>query len=162
MSGPEPKTDGDVNANTDANKLADISKEHSHTLSPSETKSQSHPAVPTSAASGGIRGTVIPKSFTSKKTRILAVLAAPEGEYSDKSPKGSVDEGVKEVIELVNAVEGWVTTSSCAGRVSVFVEGMQEDVVEEVEGEGEAEADGDLDAEDGDGEVVVNGVDGAD
>jgi tRNA wybutosine-synthesizing protein 3 len=160
--GPEPKTDGNVNVNTDANTLDDISKEHSHTPSPSETKTQSHPAMPTSAASGGIRGTIIPKSFTSKKTRILAELAVPEGEYSDKSPKGSVDEGVKEMIELVNAVEGWVTTSSCAGRVSVFVEGMKGDIVKEVEGEVEGEGDGGLDAGDGEGEVVMNGVDRAD
>jgi tRNA wybutosine-synthesizing protein 3 len=78
----------------------------------------------------------IPKSFRAKKEGILKALAVPEGEYSDRSPKGSVDEGVKDVLELVNRFEGWVSTSSCAGRVSVFVEGGKG------RGEDEEEADG--------------------
>ena len=68
----------------------------------------------------------LPKLFVNKKQRILEELAMPEDEYSDKSPKGSVDEGVRELIDLVNGNEGWVTTSSCAGRVSVFVEGKRD------------------------------------
>src|SRR5689334_16583600 len=39
---------------------------------------------------------------------------------ADKSPKGNVDDGVWELINEINAVEGLVTTSSCAGRVSCF------------------------------------------
>ncbi|KAI1176359.1 methyltransferase TYW3-domain-containing protein [Nemania sp. FL0916] len=63
--------------------------------------------------------------FTQKKERILAQLAVPEAEYSDASPKGSVDVGIRELIDEINALEGFVTTSSCAGRVSVFVEGRK-------------------------------------
>ena len=68
----------------------------------------------------------IPASFTRKKDRILAELAVPENEYLDKSPKGSVDEGIRDLIDEINAHEGLVTTSSCAGRISVFLEGEKE------------------------------------
>ena len=68
----------------------------------------------------------IPASFTRKKDRILAELSVPANEYLDKSPKGSVDEGIRELIDEINAHEGLVTTSSCAGRISVFLEGEKE------------------------------------
>jgi tRNA wybutosine-synthesizing protein 3 len=66
---------------------------------------------------------IIPASFTRTKKQILANLSVPQNEYFDKSPKGSVDEGVKDLIDEINAYEGLVTTSSCAGRISVFLEG---------------------------------------
>lgn len=65
----------------------------------------------------------IPASFIRKKLKILADLSVPDTEYSDKSPKGSVDEGIRELIEEINVHDGLVTTSSCAGRISVFLEG---------------------------------------
>lgn len=43
----------------------------------------------------------------------------------DLSPKGTVDVGIRELIGEINACEGLVTTSSCAGRVSVFLEGRR-------------------------------------
>lgn len=45
--------------------------------------------------------------------------------YADLSPKGTVDAGIRELIGEINAREGLVTTSSCAGRVSVFLEGKK-------------------------------------
>lgn len=63
--------------------------------------------------------------FAARKTKILSQLAVPDAEYSDASPKGSVDEGIRDLIVEINAVDGLVTTSSCAGRVSVFVEGRK-------------------------------------
>ncbi|KAI1812252.1 methyltransferase TYW3-domain-containing protein [Poronia punctata] len=66
-----------------------------------------------------------PTGFVRRKDRILEQLAVPDSEYSDASPKGSVDEGIRELIAEINALEGFVTTSSCAGRVSVFVEGRK-------------------------------------
>ncbi|KAI1211870.1 methyltransferase TYW3-domain-containing protein [Annulohypoxylon truncatum] len=66
-----------------------------------------------------------PPSFVHRKERILAQLAVPEQEYTDASPKGSVDVGIRELIDEINGVEGFVTTSSCAGRVSVFREGRR-------------------------------------
>ena len=68
----------------------------------------------------------IPAAFTAKKNAILASLAAPSSNYTDASPKGSVDETIKGLIDRVNTLEGFVTTSSCAGRVSVFAEGRKE------------------------------------
>jgi tRNA wybutosine-synthesizing protein 3 len=61
--------------------------------------------------------------FLSKKDTILKALAVPDETYSDLSPKGSVDVGIKDLIALINSLDGVVTTSSCAGRISVFQEG---------------------------------------
>ncbi|RWA12036.1 hypothetical protein EKO27_g3085 [Xylaria grammica] len=66
-----------------------------------------------------------PPNFLRKKERILEALAVPDAEYSDASPKGSVDAGIRDLIGEINALDGFVTTSSCAGRVSVFVEGRK-------------------------------------
>jgi tRNA wybutosine-synthesizing protein 3 len=65
----------------------------------------------------------IPASFTRKKETILTHLSVPQDEYQDESPKGSVDEEIRDLIDEINAHEGLVTTSSCAGRISVFLEG---------------------------------------
>ncbi|GJN69301.1 hypothetical protein PLICBS_003349 [Purpureocillium lilacinum] len=64
-------------------------------------------------------------SFREKKTKILQQLGVPDAEYFDASPKGSVDEGIRDLIDEINRAEGFVTTSSCAGRVSVFLEGRK-------------------------------------
>jgi tRNA wybutosine-synthesizing protein 3 len=67
----------------------------------------------------------LPPSFQAKKKRILSQLAVPLEQYDDLSPKGSVDEGIRDLIGEINGLEGCVTTSSCAGRVSVFLEGRK-------------------------------------
>ncbi|KAH8661882.1 methyltransferase TYW3-domain-containing protein [Xylariales sp. PMI_506] len=66
-----------------------------------------------------------PQSFLLRKSKILEQLAIPDAEYTDASPKGSVDAGIRDLIDEINSLEGFVTTSSCAGRVSVFVEGRK-------------------------------------
>lgn len=66
-----------------------------------------------------------PPLFQEKKAKILAQLSLPPDEYTDLSPKGTVDVGLLDVIDEVNATEGFVTTSSCAGRASVFLEGSR-------------------------------------
>lgn len=63
--------------------------------------------------------------FEARKSKILEQLAVPDAEYSDASPKGTVDVGIRPLLAKVNATVGFVTTSSCAGRVSVFVEGRK-------------------------------------
>ncbi|RHZ55930.1 tRNA wybutosine-synthesizing 3 family protein [Aspergillus thermomutatus] len=68
---------------------------------------------------------MIPEVFESRKRKILAELSAPDTEYTDLSPKGSVDEGIRDLIHDINALPGLVTTSSCAGRISVFLEGRK-------------------------------------
>ncbi|KAI1417464.1 methyltransferase TYW3-domain-containing protein [Hypoxylon sp. FL1857] len=94
-----------------------------------------------------MRGLVLPPpppTFLQRKKRILDQLAVPDDVYSDASPKGSVDVGIRELIDEVNKLEGFVTTSSCAGRVSVFREGskkgsatLDEEARDDGEGEGE-------------------------
>ncbi|KIX93623.1 uncharacterized protein Z520_10529 [Fonsecaea multimorphosa CBS 102226] len=69
----------------------------------------------------------VPASFSAKKSQILAALHQPEGEYTDNSPKGTVDTQIRDLIDEINGYEGFVTTSSCAGRVAVFVEGPRGD-----------------------------------
>lgn len=63
--------------------------------------------------------------FTARKNKILEELSLPDAEYTDLSPKGSVDEGIRDLIRDINAIPGLVTTSSCAGRISVFLEGRK-------------------------------------
>ncbi|KAI1137477.1 methyltransferase TYW3-domain-containing protein [Hypoxylon sp. FL0543] len=109
-----------------------------------------------------MRGLVLPEpppAFAQRKKRILDQLAVPDEEYSDASPKGSVDVGIRELIDEVNRLDGFVTTSSCAGRVSVFKEGSKKggsasSFEEERKGGGEGDVDGDGDGDgDGGGEV---------
>ncbi|KAL4898820.1 methyltransferase TYW3-domain-containing protein [Aspergillus ambiguus] len=69
--------------------------------------------------------TSVPSAFEARKTKILADLAIPDAEYTDLSPKGSVDEGIRDLIRDINGLPGLVTTSSCAGRISVFLEGRK-------------------------------------
>lgn len=65
-------------------------------------------------------------SFLTRKSKILSQLSVPESEYTDASPKGSVDVAIRELIDEINhGYEGLVTTSSCAGRVSVYLEGVK-------------------------------------
>ncbi|KAM5346769.1 hypothetical protein ACJ41O_009774 [Fusarium nematophilum] len=66
-----------------------------------------------------------PPAFVDKKKKILDQLSVPGAEYTDASPKGSVDEGIRDLIDEINQSSGFVTTSSCAGRVSVFLEGRR-------------------------------------
>ena len=52
------------------------------------------------------------------KKAILADLNQPQ--YTDLSPKGSVDEGCLPLMQILNNHEDYVTTSSCSGRISIF------------------------------------------
>ena len=68
----------------------------------------------------------ISSSFATLKSHILSSLSPTDpSTYTDASPKGSVDAGIRGLIDRINALEGVVTTSSCAGRVSVFLEGSK-------------------------------------
>jgi tRNA wybutosine-synthesizing protein 3 len=64
-------------------------------------------------------------TFTARKEKILSQLSVPDEQYTDASPKGSVDAGIRHLIAQINAHAGLVTTSSCAGRVSVYLEGKK-------------------------------------
>jgi tRNA wybutosine-synthesizing protein 3 len=69
----------------------------------------------------------MPSVFERKKSTIVAQLQLPDIQYSDLSPKGTVDVGIRPLVYNINSREGLVTTSSCAGRVSVFLEGRKSD-----------------------------------
>lgn len=60
--------------------------------------------------------------FEAKKARILGEIAR-DLEVEDASPKGSIDFLCFPLINLINSYSDTVTTSSCSGRVSVFIEG---------------------------------------
>ncbi|KAK8216037.1 methyltransferase TYW3-domain-containing protein [Phyllosticta capitalensis] len=63
--------------------------------------------------------------FLAKKQKIVDHLNQPVDEYSDLSPKGSIDQGIRILIDEINQLQGLVTTSSCAGRISAFLEGRK-------------------------------------
>ncbi|KAL6711382.1 hypothetical protein ACN47E_005913 [Coniothyrium glycines] len=69
--------------------------------------------------------------FEIRKKTILAQLDTPEDAYQDLSPKGSIDEPIRGLINEINALDGLVTTSSCSGRLSVFLEGRKTEHAEE-------------------------------
>ncbi|KAF2839817.1 hypothetical protein M501DRAFT_953658 [Patellaria atrata CBS 101060] len=64
-------------------------------------------------------------AFKHRKATILKQLSVPQAQYNDLSPKGSIDEPIRALIDDINAIEGLVTTSSCSGRISVFLEGKR-------------------------------------
>lgn len=59
------------------------------------------------------------KSFDAKKKDNIEKLGKP-----DKSRKGNVDEDAWPMIHAVNALGEYFTTSSCAGRITVFKESL--------------------------------------
>jgi tRNA wybutosine-synthesizing protein 3 len=67
--------------------------------------------------------------FIARKQKIIEQLDAPDGDYHDLSPKGSVDAPIRELIDEINSLDGLVTTSSCSGRISVFLEGRKSETV---------------------------------
>lgn len=76
-------------------------------------------------------------TFQAKKQKILKQLEIPDEDYTDLSPKGSVDEGVRELVGVINKHDGFVTTSSCAGRVAVYLEGISKRARQEDDQENE-------------------------
>lgn len=61
--------------------------------------------------------------FASKKKTILEQLELPAEEYHDSSPKGSIDGPIQDLIKDINSKLNLVTTSSCSGRIAVYLEG---------------------------------------
>lgn len=56
-------------------------------------------------------------AFDTEKQVYLARLGRP-----DRSKKGDVDEAMWPLLNAINALPDYYTTSSCAGRISLFVE----------------------------------------
>lgn len=61
--------------------------------------------------------------FGQKKQSILKQIAQTSETNLDASPKGTLDVHLLALIDVINAHDDMVTTSSCSGRLSVFLEG---------------------------------------
>lgn len=55
--------------------------------------------------------------FDDEKERVLGKLGKP-----DRSKKGGVDEQIQPLLDAINADPDYYTTSSCAGRIHLFVD----------------------------------------
>lgn len=60
--------------------------------------------------------------FDQKKRFLVAEIASSQ---TDASPKGTIDIQCLPIIDTINSHPDMVTTSSCSGRVSVFLEGVK-------------------------------------
>lgn len=60
--------------------------------------------------------------FDQKKAFILSGINSAK---NDLSPKGTIDQLCLPIITLINSHNDMVTTSSCSGRISIFVEGSK-------------------------------------
>jgi tRNA wybutosine-synthesizing protein 3 len=63
------------------------------------------------------------RAFDSKKQHILNQISLTDESNPDASPKGTLDIPLIPLISLINDHQDMFTTSSCSGRVSVFLEG---------------------------------------
>ncbi|ANB14524.1 Tyw3p [Sugiyamaella lignohabitans] len=63
--------------------------------------------------------------FDQKKRAILSQIESTDETHPDASPKGTLDVLLLPLIDVINSHSDYVTTSSCSGRVSVFLEGMK-------------------------------------
>lgn len=59
-------------------------------------------------------------SFDAQKKEILEGL---KSSVPDASPKGHPDSPIFPLLDVINSHPDWVTTSSCSGRISVYVQG---------------------------------------
>lgn len=64
--------------------------------------------------------------FDQKKLHILKEIGLNSEENPDASPKGTIDDLCIPLITLINGHKDMVTTSSCSGRLSVFLEGRKQ------------------------------------
>ncbi|OWB61973.1 transferase activity protein [[Candida] boidinii] len=64
-------------------------------------------------------------SFDQKKESIQREISETTSDSPDASPKGTIDELCIPIIKLINSHNDLVTTSSCSGRASVFIEGSK-------------------------------------
>ena len=72
-------------------------------------------------------GTVLLPSFRDIRAKTLRALYGiqsghhhPLQLFVDKSPKGSVDETIRPLVDLLNAHPAYATLSSCSGRIALF------------------------------------------
>lgn len=64
--------------------------------------------------------------FDQKKSSLLSEIGITDFNNPDASPKGTIDEKCFPIMQIINSDKDMVTTSSCSGRVSVFLEGIKD------------------------------------
>lgn len=64
--------------------------------------------------------------FDQKKRYLLSEISVNSDLNPDASPKGTIDSLCIPLINLINSHKDMVTTSSCSGRLSVFLEGSKD------------------------------------
>lgn len=89
-----------------------------HAFQPKKKFITPHPRIPTAQSNMSLEN----HQFKAHKSRILAEIASPS---PDASPKGSIDVQILPLINRLNLHDRVFTTSSCSGRVSVFLEGLK-------------------------------------
>ncbi|PWW78436.1 hypothetical protein C7212DRAFT_357074 [Tuber magnatum] len=73
--------------------------------------------------------------FAAHKTKILAEITSPG---PDASPKGSIDIHILPLVNRLNEHHKVITTSSCSGRMTIFLEGSKKLAGKDSEAIGEA------------------------
>lgn len=66
-------------------------------------------------------------AYAQRRNAALAAIGMAEGGFRsdgkvDKSPKGSLDAPIQDLVAHVNRTDAWFTTSSCSGRISLFLQ----------------------------------------
>ncbi|KAJ9635373.1 hypothetical protein H2199_008376 [Coniosporium tulheliwenetii] len=56
-------------------------------------------------------------SFLAKKRKIIQQLSVADEEYNDLSPKGSIDEGIRTLIDELNSIDGLILHLACASLI---------------------------------------------
>jgi tRNA wybutosine-synthesizing protein 3 len=83
----------------------------------------------------------------------------------DKSPKGSVDDGMLSLVDLINAHPSFATLSSCSGRISLFdpnheatlqLNAMQQEQTMDGDDDGNGEVDDEVDENGTTGDIDVD------
>lgn len=64
-------------------------------------------------------------TFTAKKAKIVQQLSTSDEDYTDSSPIGKVDENIRNLVDVINTLDSLVTTSSCSGRIAIYLEGRK-------------------------------------
>lgn len=122
ISPDESREKSDMSSSTSKSEMSSSNSKSTCHVSISQPAIQETATAPISLL---LSAKPLPSAFVAKKATILGYLAEPVATYTDASPKGSIDVAIRGLIDRINALEGIVTTSSCAGRVSVFLEGKK-------------------------------------
>lgn len=78
-------------------------------------------------------------TFAAKKAKILQQLAVPDASSTDIQPGDCVDVGIRELVDEINKLDTLATTSSCAGRFAVYLEGKDPNSSQSSLGEGDGQ-----------------------